>query len=174
MVAQGQAIRGARKGQNSLCGANKRATQAVAIKRGTTSWQARHLSEGIQQAGQHEQMYVCTRDFTHEAMKEAVLKAMEEEFPWTGALAGPTQAYIATLAHAANTPPKFVLFGLLATVAMALGLNTTVRAMGDYHEPVNLLLSVLGQLDLGRHRVCTSQCSNHSSTCLGHGPGKHC
>lgn len=33
-------------------------------------------------------------DFVHEAMKEA----MEEEFPWTGALAGPTQAYI-TLGH---------------------------------------------------------------------------
>ena len=144
MVAQGQAIRGAREGQNSLCGANKGATQAVAIKRGSTSWQARHLSEGIQQAGQHEQMYVCTRDFTHEAMKEAVLEAMGEEFPWTGALAGPTQAYIATLAHAANAPPKFVLSALLATVAVAMGLNTTDGAMGDYREPVNLFVLCIG------------------------------
>ena len=47
--------------------------------------------------------------------------------PWTGALLGPTQAYI-TLVHAANAPPEFVLFGLMVTAAAAMGPITTEGA----------------------------------------------
>lgn len=89
-------------------------------------------------------------DCTQEAMKEAVLEAMDEEFPWTGALAQHTRKYITTLAHAANAPPKFVLLGLLVMASAAMGPNTTVGLLTDYQEPVNLFVVCIGPAGSGK------------------------
>ena len=48
----------------------------------------------------------------HQSIKEAMLEAMEEDFPWTGALGDPLKTCIITLARAANAPPEFALLGL--------------------------------------------------------------
>ena len=89
-------------------------------------------------------------DFEHEVMKEAVTEAMEEDFPWTGALGGPVGAYIQTLANAKNAPPEFVLLGLLVSASAAMGPNTCIAPQPEYEEPVNLYVVCVGPAGAGK------------------------
>ena len=79
-------------------------------------------------------------DCMQAVMKEATVEAMDEEFPWSGALAEPMREYIKTLANAANAPPEFILLGLLVSASAAMGPSTSVGPLPDYQEPVNLFV----------------------------------
>ena len=46
---------------------------------------------------------------------------MDEDFPWTGTLAGGIKDYVELLARAKNASPEFVLLGLLVSTAAAMG-----------------------------------------------------
>lgn len=84
-------------------------------------------------------------------MKEATLEAMDEEFPWTGALAKPVCKYIKTLAYATNAPPEFILLGLLVSASAAMGPNTSVGPLPlGYQEPVNLFVLCIAPAGSGK------------------------
>lgn len=89
-------------------------------------------------------------DFTFAAMTDAVFEAMDEDFPWTGALAGDIEDYVELLARAKNAQPIFVFLGLLVSTAAAMGPNASVGSIPDYQEPVNLYVLCIGPAGSGK------------------------
>ena len=91
-----------------------------------------------------------TGDATQQTMKDAVLEAMDEDFPWAGALGDSVKNYIFTLAEAANAPPEFVLLGLLVSTSAAMGPDASVGPLPGYQEPLNLFALCIGPSGSGK------------------------
>jgi hypothetical protein len=85
-----------------------------------------------------------------EAIKVAVLTAMEEPFPWIACFDSFTKETIEIIAKSKNTSPEFVLMGLLVATSAVLGPLSTVQLFPSYEEPLNLFVICVGPPGAGK------------------------
>ena len=83
-------------------------------------------------------------EYPTSAIKEAVISAGEELFPWEQYLSNTVKETMYAIANASNIPPEFILTGLLASISAAMGTHSKISPFEGCEEPLNIYVLCIG------------------------------